>query len=421
MLIEFRVENYKSIRQENALTLEAAKVGDDNDTRLRMAAGHDKKLLPAAVIYGPNASGKSNVLSAIAFMGEAVLASHRTWDPEGGIPRTSFAWGTTRSECSTFEALFLAKGTRYQYGFSIDDSEVKEEWLYAWPQNHKQTWLEREGQHFSFGDKLKGPNAAIQEITRPNSLFLSAAVQNKHEQLSPLYSWFREIVILGSHKGPLVRGSTIETSLMRILMAHAQIADVFDEQKPEIQKKTIGLLKAADLGIVDIRRIKENQADRDSSFSRHYRIQIKHTENDSDSWLEFDEESEGTKTLFRMAPAIFRALEAGSLLVVDELESSLHPLIGAKIIELFNSPESNPHGAQLIFTTHDTNLLGNTLGEPLLRRDQIWFTEKNKEGATELYPLTNYKPRKEENLERGYLQGRYGAIPFLGDFSAIPG
>ena len=116
---------------------------------------------------------------------------------------------------------------------------------------------------------------------------------------------------------------------------------------------------------------------------------------------------------------IFESLESGGLLLVDELESSLHPLLGLAIIRLFNSPKTNPRNAQILFTTHDTNLLGNILGEPLLRRDQIWFTEKDKEGATRLYPLTDYKPRKAENLERGYLQGRYGAVPYLGDLERM--
>lgn len=106
-------------------------------------------------------------------------------------------------------------------------------------------------------------------------------------------------------------------------------------------------------------------------------------------------------------------------MLVDELESSLHPSLGLAIVKMFNSPKRNPRNAQIVFTTHDTNLLGTTLGEPPLRRDQVWFTEKDKEGASKLYPLTDYKPRMAENLERGYLQGRYGAIPFLGDIAWI--
>lgn len=126
------------------------------------------------------------------------------------------------------------------------------------------------------------------------------------------------------------------------------------------------------------------------------------------------EESNGTQTLFHLALPVLRSLQRGGILLIDELERSLHPVLAKQIIDQFNDPTANPNNAQLIFTTHDTNLLGTTLGEPALRRDQVWLTEKDAEGATVLYPLTDYKPRKAENLERGYLQGRYGAIPFLG-------
>lgn len=135
--------------------------------------------------------------------------------------------------------------------------------------------------------------------------------------------------------------------------------------------------------------------------------------------MPLEEESKGTLTLFNLAPAVLSVLWTGGILVVDELEASLHPLLGLHIVRQFNDPARNPRNAQLLFTTHDTNLLGTTLGEPALRRDQIWLTEKDKEGASRIYPLTDYKPRKEENLERGYLQGRYGAIPFLGELPPV--
>jgi len=131
-------------------------------------------------------------------------------------------------------------------------------------------------------------------------------------------------------------------------------------------------------------------------------------------------ESAGTVTLLGLATRLVRLLRHGGLFCIDELEASLHPALGLELLRLFQDPRHNPKGAQLLFTTHDTNLLGNVLGEPPLRRDQIWFTEKDKAGATHLYPLTDFHPRKEENLERGYLQGRYGAIPFLGQLVTAP-
>jgi uncharacterized protein len=154
-----------------------------------------------------------------------------------------------------------------------------------------------------------------------------------------------------------------------------------------------------------------------SGDTRPRRISLKHQSESDDAWLPFEEESRGTRTLFRMALPILQAIQEGGTLLVDELEASLHPTLAQQIVRQFNDPATNPRNAQLIFATQDTNLLGTTVGQPALRRHQVWLTEKNSEGATVLDPLTDYKPRKAENLERGYLQGRYGAIPFLGDFS----
>lgn len=428
MLIEFRVENHRSLRDEQVLTMEAApRVGDADDPRPRQVAGHDKPLLPAAVLYGANASGKSNVLSAMTFMRDAVRWSFREWEPDGGVPRDSFRWSDKRSAESNYEIEFLAHETRFQYGFSLSDSHVSEEWMYCWPNGRKQLWFERVGQEFKFGEHLEGPNETIQRVTRPNSLFLSAAAQNNHDQLLSVYWWFRQIypvnLLNGRNAVFSSRHFTIEALLRESRSGFEQqsLFPDFEFEHKDLSLETIArtqirdLLKAADLGIVDIRVTK----DKASNGRTVQRIYLLHLDGDEDAWLPLEEESRGTQTLFGMITPIYYALMNGGLLLIDELESSLHPLLGQAIVQMFNSPESNPHNAQLVFTTHDTNLLGTTLGEPPLRRDQIWFTEKDKQGATKLYPLTDYKPRKEENLERGYLQGRYGAIPFLGDMTWI--
>jgi hypothetical protein len=419
MLIEFRVENHRSLRDEVVLTLEAGRVGESSDPRPRSAAAHSEKLLPVAVIYGANASGKSNVMSALGFMRQAVLLSHRRWDPNGGVPRTSFAWGESRDRPSMFEVSFLADATRYTYGFVVDDASVQEEWLFAWPNNRKQIWFEREGGQFSIGGHLRGTNEPLKEVTRQNALFLSVAAQHGHRQLLPIYSWFRAIspVNIPGFGYPMFR--------------HDYVADVFfpseddqamllprEEPKDNLLARLRQLLRATDLGIVDVKRVDTEHEYRGRAVKRR-RVLLQHQEGDDQSWLDLEEESEGTKTVFRMAPAVFRTLDTGGLLLVDELESSLHPLLGLAIVQMFNSPKANPRNAQVVFTTHDTNLLGTTLGDPPLRRDQVWFTEKDKEGASRLYPLTDFKPRKSENLERGYLQGRYGSIPFLGDITWI--
>jgi len=187
----------------------------------------------------------------------------------------------------------------------------------------------------------------------------------------------------------------------------------------DLVEKVRGLFRQADFGIVDIKKLEHDRRAPKGKTLKGFRYVLQHEEGNDESWIPLDEESDGTQTLFQMAPRIFRSLENGGVLIVDELESSLHPHLTAKIVDLFNCPKTNLGNAQLIFSTHDTNLLGNTAGEPSLRRDQVWLTEKDKSGATTLYPLTNYKPRNVENLERGYLQGRYGAIPFLGGFNQV--
>ncbi len=318
-----------------------------------------------------------------------------------------------------FEASFLVGGTKYVYGFSVDDEVVQEEWLFAWPNNRRQLWFEREGSQFKFGEYFNGPNESVKQVTRPNALFLSTGAQHGHERLTPIYAWFCGIIPVN------IPGRGYPMSYRRVMSDKFSSPD--DQQLPPLPKEEVGdtlaglirrLLKEADTGIIDVRSI-DSEEKINGRTLLHRNIVLQHQTSDDDSWLLLEEESEGTKTLFRMAPPVFRVLDSGGLLLVDELESSMHPLLGAAIVKMFNSPKANPRNAQILSTTHDTNLLGTTLGEPPLRRDQVWFTEKDKEGASKLYPLTDFKPRKSENLERGYLQGRYGSIPFLGDIAWI--
>jgi hypothetical protein len=416
MLIEFRAENHRSLRDEQALTMEAGRTGDADDRRPRSVSGFSDRILPVAAIYGANASGKSNVLSALTFMRNAVVHSHRSWAPEDVVPREAFAWGTKKDEPSLFEATFLINSVRYQYGFLASSHGFIEEWLYVWPHGKKQVWYERDESEFKFGDNLKGENKVIVEVTRSNALFLSAAVQLKHPQLSQVFSWFRDLHPINMAV-PRYSIGWRSPYFPRIndLIDDMQQQTLFPESE-RLSDQFRGMLRNADVGIVDMRAVKTESADDSARYPRT-QIQLKHKSSISDAWLPLEEESQGTQKLFRMALPVLQALRQGSVLVVDELESSLHPSLAQEIVNLFNNSIKNPHNAQLIFSTHDTNLLGTTLGEPVLRRDQVWLTEKDPEGGTVLYPLTNYKPRKSENLERGYLQGRYGAIPFLGKFT----
>ncbi|GAB4136806.1 MAG: ATP-binding protein [Planctomycetaceae bacterium] len=425
MLIEFRVENHRSLRDEQALTMEAANLGDKDDPCPRKVDGHKKKLLPVAALYGANASGKSNVLDALAFMSNSVVYSQRGWYLDDRIPRKPFAWGGKRGEQSMFEAEFLIEGTRYLYGFSLSDKRVEEEWLKVWPSERskkkEETWFEREDDKFKFDGSLEGPNELIKDVTREDALFLSAAAEHAHKKLKPIYKWFSNIVNFNIPDRELYHyHSPLRFTHSKLISpdgdeyTHFPKRDVVEPDLDRIRE----MIKATDTGIVDL-RLETYETHSSEGTWKTQEFCFQHQANDENSWLELKDESAGTKTLFRMAPSIFRALDSGSVLLVDELESSLHPALGLKIVELFNSPETNPNNAQLLFTTHDTNLLGTTLGEPPLRRDQVWFAEKDKEGASKIYPLTDFKPRKVENLERGYLQGRYGAIPYLGDIAKI--
>ena len=419
MLIEFRVANHRSLRDEQVLTMEAGRVGNEADPRPRQISGHSERLLTVAALYGANASGKSNVLAALDFMRAAVVMSHRFWASDEGLPRDPFAWGPRKAEPSLFEVTFLLDGDRFQYGFQASDERFLEEWLFAWPNGKKQVWFERDNDTYKFGDNLKGENKLIQDVTRPNALFLSAAAQHNHPQLVPVFSEFRSFqsvnISVDRYPATPFRISSA-FALARLLEEEAgEQALLPEEELPEPRLERFrNLLKKADFGVVDLRVETSKSDEKRRRFSPSFFL--RHQSKSDDAWLPLKEESQGTRTMFYMALPILEVLEKGGVLVVDELERSLHPTLAREIIRQFNDPKANPQNAQIIFTTHDTNLLGTTLGEPALRRDQVWLTEKNPEGATVLYPLTDYKPRKAENIERGYLQGRYGAIPFLGDF-----
>ncbi len=390
MLIRFRVSNFRSLRDEQELSMVAAFKDGRKDLVPVETMGVD--LLRVAGIYGANAAGKSNVLDALRFMRSAVRESHREWPPEGPIPRQPFLFDDeVRSQPSFFEADLWIDETFYTYGFSLDDREIREEWLYASPHGRRQIWFERDGKaQLKFGKNLKGNNRALQSLTRSNSLFLSVAAQNNHQALFPIYSWFAERLRFARHEN---RSRQLNCSLG--LLGSSGRSGIVE------------LLRRADLGIDDV-RIVPNPND-----STQPNLELFHQSKGGSVALPLESESHGTWMLFSLAGPILDAMENRALLCIDELDASLHPYLAREVVRLFQDPERNPNNAQLIFNTHDTTLLGNLFDQPGLRRDQIWFVEKDQEGATHLYPLTDFKPRKLENVERGYIQGRYGAIPFI--------
>jgi uncharacterized protein len=406
LLIQFRVENHRSLRDEQILSLAATR-GDTADPRLLQAEGLDEPLVSVAAIYGANASGKTNVLGALGFMRQAVLQSQRMWEVEG-TPREPFLLSDKAREPSLYEAEILVGGVRYRYGFQLSSTRVEEEWLHAWPKGKQALWFEREQDTFNFGKSLHGENEAIRGLTRPNSLFLSAAAQNNHVMLGPIFRYFNNWRFVSRRW----RGRAPAQVIARTFTPEGN--SEFDRHA------LMQLLQAADTGILEV-RVEQELIGRDleGGAVQGPSLYFRHRAADSDkAWLPLAAESAGTVTLLDLGPRIIAILQSGGVLLVDELESSLHPALAVAILRLFSDPLKNRNNAQLIFATHDTNLLGALPGERPLRRDQIWFTEKDDTGGTHLYPLSDFHARKEENLERGYLQGRYGAIPFLGDLIA---
>lgn len=422
MLLRFGVENHLSIRDYQELLLTASVLKDD-DADVVATGALPRGVLPGVAIYGANASGKSNILAALYFMRNGVLSSHSSGDAGGGVPRKPFALDPdSASAPSRYDCDVLIDGVRYHYGFVLNEKEVQEEWLYAYPSGHRQVWFHRsiyEENQFHFGRNLRGQNKVIERLTRSNSLFLSAAAQNNHKQLSVIYKYFRDNFIFrlqGENAIDVLSNSYLENVSMReriarfLSFADTGIRDVRLEEK-NINKShpLYGELKA-----VLEKHVKGISLD--EAAERIKKISLGHeTEAGEIVYLDIAYESRGTQHLLSMLGPVFDALENGKTIVVDELDTSMHPLISAKIINLFASRETNKNGGQIIFSTHDSNLLS----AGVLRRDQIWFTEKDHRGATHLVPLTDLKTRNSDNLQRGYLQGRYGGIPYLGDLERI--
>ena len=340
VLIEFRVENHRSLRDEQVFTMEAGRVGDDDDQRPRRVSGHSEKLLPVAALYGANASGKSNVLGALQLMRDAVCDSQRAWTPDGGVPREPFAFGLQKTRPSLFEVTMVVDSIRYQYGFVASDDRFLEEWLRAWPSGKKQLWFERDLDNFKFGDHLRGEKKVIEEVTRPNALFLSAAVQLRHQQLLPIFRWFRRMQLfrVPSRRYPFTSRMPTELVLEQMLQRSVGDDAEADRQEPTVLhegtsmesllQRFRALLSDADFGIIDLR---VNKTDSATARRRYRGIQLKHQAAFDDAWLPLEEESRGTRMLFEIGLPILEALQSGGVVVIDELESSLHPLLADRI------------------------------------------------------------------------------------------
>ncbi|MDA8260386.1 MAG: ATP-binding protein [Betaproteobacteria bacterium] len=421
MLIQFSVENYRSIWGRQTLSMAASTYFKELEQLNTFNTGLDEKmprLLRSSVIYGPNASGKSTLVLALDFMRSHVINSAKESQADEEIPIEPFKLtAVSRSSDSEFEISFIEEGIRYQYGFRCNKRRVTEEWLFAYPKGRPQKWFHRIFDQTNCKDEYRFSTTFLggrkrqdwKEQTRPNALFLSTALLLNSEQLKPVLSWFQK--------------------RLRVVEAHQFLSPNYtmtrcrDDAK---KQRVLEFLNSAGLSISDIqidtRTFSPDILPKDIPASVRDELVQKmagkemmkaaffHEDIETREPIEFslDEESDGTRALFAFAGPWLDVVENERILIVDELDTSLHPLIVHHLVKLLHCQTCK---AQIVFTTHDTTILS----QRILRRDQIWFMEKDAKNSSQLYPLSDYSPRDNEAIERGYLNGRYGGIPFLQD------
>jgi AAA15 family ATPase/GTPase len=416
MLLDFRVKNFRSLRDEQTLSLVAAK--DKSLQELNTMPSGIKAaptLLRSVAIYGPNAGGKSNLIKALQYMRAVVAESASVMQPGQTFNVQPFRLDALSvAQPTEFDISFVLDGVRHQYGFELTAQRVTREYLLVYKAFKPQQWFERHydaasGKDvYDFGVGLKGPKSVWEGATRPNALFLSMAVQLNSEQLQPVFAWFVNQLAIFNEITPL--GQHFSVDMLR---------------KPEGKRAICDFLTSADISISDIEVVTRKVSGQAVHFDMAAgKTEVRNEEQEVNELLfhhvteqgkavfSLGDESMGTRNLLFLTGPVLDILNKGMVLVVDELDSSLHPLLVRRLVELFQNPVVNQKGAQLIFTTHDTSLLD----PDLFRRDQIWFVEKDRDQASKLYPLSDFSPRKNEALERGYLVGRFGALPFLGDW-----
>lgn len=415
MLIEFAVTNYRSIKDEARLSLVAGTGMEHRETNVMKPAlaspSRPPDVLRSAAIYGANAAGKSNLLRAMDTMKKVVANTSRNIDAPLHLEPFAFD-KRNRSQPTTFEVICLVDGVRYQYGFSATRKAIHDEWLYAWPLGRTQLWFERHeskssAESFKFGDKLSGDREVWRRATRPDALFLSTAASLNSAQLKSLWNWFN--------------------STLQVVVDGLPTYFTLNYCKGDRNAAVMKFLNAADLAIDAIHITEEmfspemlpddmpssvkEQITRDLADSPTLNASLNHVPAYGQAAeLDLNEESVGTQKMLALAGPWLDVLQKGRVIVVDELHNSLHPDLVRFLVQRFHGSHVSQREAQLIFSTHDTSILN----QEIFRRDQIWFCERDRNLATSLFPLSDFRPRKgHENLERAYLSGRYGAKPYI--------
>ena len=434
MLLRFGVANHRSIRDYAELLLTASRSRTRDGLTMRVEAARES-VVPVVALYGANASGKSNVLDAIDDMRLIVEGSHKSADATDPLRRRPFKLDAesrvspTRFDCTFVVGDGACDGSSadldavYDFGFEFTDREIQREWLHRTVRRERRSTqvlyerLTHEGEvDVKFGAHLRGENQVIARLTRANSLFLSAAAQNNHLQLQRIQEWITRRWTCILAEGPMPE----------------PVAAFHLDDYPYLPQLS-DLLRQADTGVVEVRLDDQSFDEPVLSFQQEFaefivdhapegtdtkavvefleganrRLRLMHNAGDRIESLDYDSESRGTRTFLSLLIPALQALSEGGLLIVDELDSSLHPDLAQAFVSLFLQRGANPRGAQLIFSTHDVALLGSGL----LEQDEVWMTDKDVEGVTTLTPLTDYKLRGRVDIERVYRQGRVGGTP----------
>ncbi len=419
MLLRFEVGNHRSIFEPVELSMLA--MDRDRIAARQISNGSALHVLTVASLYGANGSGKTNLIDALSWLSHAVRMSLRSWEEE--IPVDPFSFSPEEPKPTTLGVELLLGHVRYRYELQVERSRVAFEALYSYPQQRRRALFEREGDDLTFrrGTRFTGGG---RELITPTTLVLSVA-RRLTDEINHIARWLCDIRFAGHWPRALYPAA------IRMLRPGRQwmhdwsdrLLTVFDESPSHernisedaefvnhLQRdRALSMLKFADLGVQGVEIVDDPLG----SGPRERRLRLLHDISGAAHPLELGDESDGTLGWLSLIPELLLVLDEGGLIVVDELDASLHPVISGKLVELFQDPSTNPHGAQIIFSTHDTSLLRH------LNRDEVWLTSKQHDGSTELTPLSDYRGtnvRRSTNLERGYLEGRFGGIPVVNEF-----